>query len=113
MNTIPTTQDWASDPDGALAASLEIAKTTAAHGDASTQAVAFGIAARVLVAAAPIIGQALGGPLGALAGAAVSQVATSLQQQQTNALTALTPGQLALVDAAIAAGAQAVVKPAP
>lgn len=108
MTRIPTAQDWTADPVAALAASLEIAKATSSNGDPSTQAIAFGIAARALVAAAPLIGQALGGPIGALAGAAVSQIATTLQQQHVNALDALTPGQLALVDQAIATGAIAL-----
>lgn len=108
MSHIPTAQDWAADPARALADALEVAKATSSHGDVSTQAVAFGIAARALIAAAPIIGQALGGPLGALAGAAVSELATTIQQQHVNALSTLTPGQLALVDQAIATGAAAI-----
>lgn len=112
MTRIPTAQDWATDPAAALDASIEIAKATSAHGDPTTQAVAFGIAARALVAAAPIIGQAVGGPMGALAGAAVAQIATSLQQQHVNALSALTPDQLALVDQVIATGATAITSKA-
>lgn len=110
MTKIPTAEGWQSDPTAALEASLQIAKATSAHGDASTQSIAFGIAAKAVQAAAPIIGQAVGGPIGALAGAAVAQIAAQLEQQGRNALSTLTPGQIALVDQAILTGAQAVTR---
>lgn len=112
MSRIPTAQDWLDNPEAALAASLEIAKDTAAHGDPTTAGIALGIAARLARAAAPIIGQAVGGPLGALAGAAIVQVAESLNQEHAVAVKALTPAQVALIDQAIATGVQAVTKKA-
>jgi ABC-type Mn2+/Zn2+ transport system permease subunit len=107
MSRIPTADDWRADPAAALASSLEIAKATSAHGDATSQGIAFGIAAKVIAAAAPLVGGAVGGPLGALAGAAVAQLATQLEQQGKNAQDSLTPEQLILIDQAVAIGVQA------
>lgn len=112
MTQIPTADDWANNPDAALAASLEIAKATAAHGDATSSGIALGIASRVVRALAPAIGQAVGGPLGALAGAAIVQVAESLNQEHAVAVKALSPAQVALIDQAIAIGVQAATKKA-
>jgi hypothetical protein len=110
MTPVPTTKDWIDNADAALASSLEIAKATAAHGDPTTQSIALGLLARATAAAAPIIGQAIGGPLGAMAGAVVAQAAAEFTKQQENAVKALTPDQLAIVDAAIQAGAQAITR---
>lgn len=112
MTRIPTKDDWLTNPGESLEAALELAKVTGAHGDVSTQTVALGIAARVVAAAAPVVGSAVGGPWGALAGAAVSQVAASLEQSQRNALASLPPEQLALIEQAIAIGVAAALKKA-
>lgn len=112
MTQIPTSQDWAENPEKALADSLEIAKTTAAHGDATSTGIALGVASRVVRALAPAIGSAVGGPMGALAGAAVVQVADALNQEHALAVKALSPAQVALIDQAIAIGVQAATKKA-
>lgn len=112
MSQIPTAQDWAGNPEAALAASLELAKATAAHSDATSTGIALGVAARVVRALAPAIGQAVGGPMGALAGAAVVQVADALNQEHAQAVKALTPSQIALIDQAIAIGVLAATKKA-
>ena len=112
MTQIPTAQDWIDNAEGALAASLEIAKTTAAHGDATTAGIALGIASRILRTVAPAVGMAIGGPGGALAGAAAVQLAESLNREHASVVKALTPDQLALVDAAIAIGVTAATKKA-
>lgn len=109
---IPTAEDWQKDPDAALAASLEVAKTTGAHGDATTAGIALGIASRILRVAAPAIGGAIGGAAGALAGAAAVQLADSLNREHSSVVKALTPGQISIVDQAIALGVQAVTKKA-
>jgi len=108
--SIPTAQDWVTDPEAALAASLEIAKTTAAHGDVATAGIALGIAARVMRVAAPLIGSAIGGAGGALAGAAAIQLAESLNREHADTVKTLTPAQLSLVDQAIAIGLAAAIK---
>jgi len=108
MNTIPTVADWAADPNGALAAAQALAKATLADADASTQAIAMGIASQVLTAAAPIAGAAIAGPSGALAAAALTTVATSVAQQAAPAVAALTAQQQQLVTSAIQVGAAAV-----
>ncbi len=109
MNTIPTPEDWANDPAGALAAATALAKTTMDDGDVTSQAIAWGIAAQILATAAPIAGQALAGPLGgaggALAGAAIQDLAASLSSQRAGALAALPPEQQALVPTAVTTGA--------
>ena len=61
MTRIPTSQDWIDNPDGALAAALEIAEITATHGDVATAGIALGIASRIMRAAAPVIGASIGG----------------------------------------------------
>jgi hypothetical protein len=106
----PTAEDWLKTPDAALAAALEIAKATSAHGDASTSAIALGIAAQVVQAAAPIAGAAVGGPWGAIIGAAVASLADTLGNQHAAALGPLTPGQQALIAQAITTAAS-LVKP--
>lgn len=105
VNPIPTVADWQTDPEASLAAAGTLAKITNAHGDATSEAIAWGIAAQVLAAAAPLAGQAIGGPLGALAGAAVAQVATTLADQHQTATAALTAGQQAIITQAIQVGA--------
>jgi hypothetical protein len=107
---IPTAQDWIDNPESALAACLEIAKDTAAHGDPTTGGIALGIASKLIRAAAPAIGQAVGGPIGALAGAAAIQLAESLNREHADVVKALTPGQISLIDQAIAIGVQAATK---
>lgn len=101
MSRIPSIEDWKNDPAGSLAAASELAKATSANGDASTQAIAMGIAAKVLAQAAPIVGQAIAGPLGAIAGAAVMEVAESMASQNANALSTFTAGQRAMIDVAV------------
>lgn len=108
MTDVPSVQDFQSNPTAATAAAADIAKATSADGDATTQALAWGIAAKVLEAAAPLAGSAIGGPAGALAGQAVATVAASLASQHQQALAALTADQQALLTATIAAGASAV-----
>ena len=109
---IPSAQDWIDNPDAALAASLEVAKETAAHGDPTTAGIALGIASKILRAAAPAIGQAVGGPVGALAGAAAVQLADSLNREHADVVKALSPGQISIIDQAIAIGVQAATKKA-
>ena len=110
MTRIPTSQDWIDNPDGALAAALEIAEITATHGDVATAGIALGIASRIMRAAAPVIGASIGGAGGALAGAAAIQLAESLNREHADTVKTLTPAQLSLVDAAIAIGVQAATK---
>lgn len=110
MNKIPTAQDWIDNAEAALAASLEIAKDTAAHGDPTTSGIALGIASRILRIAAPAIGQAVGGPVGALAGAAAVQLAESLNREHADVVRTLSPGQISIIDQAIALGVQAATK---
>ena len=110
MSKIPTAQDWIDNADAALAASLEVAKETAAHGDPTTAGIALGIAAKILRVAAPSIGQALGGPVGALAGAAAITLAESLNREHADVVKALSPGQIAIIDQAIAIGVLAATK---
>ena len=98
---IPSAADWAADPTAALALSLEVAKATAADGDATSEAVAFGIASRFLSALAPVAGSALGGPFGALAASAVVSLSDSLLAQHGDKTAAMTPDQRALVDHAV------------
>lgn len=111
MNTIPTALDWQNDPAAALAASLDLAKKTAADADASTNVIACGIAAQVVAAAAPLAGAAIGGPTGALAAAALAQFGIGLASQHAESLASLTPDQQALVTTAIQVGvAEATAK---
>lgn len=110
MSRIPTAQEWRENPEAALAASLEIAKVTSAHGDPSTQAIVLGIAAQAIAAAAPIVGAAIGGPGGAIAGAAIAQLADHLGNQSAASLNTLTTDQQALVSQTITLGAGALAK---
>lgn len=104
VNPIPTIEDWQNSPAESLAAAGVLAKLTNSHGDAASDAIAFGIAAQVLSAAAPLAGQAIGGPLGALAGAAMAQAAETLSSQHQSAVAELTAGQQTIITQAIAVG---------
>jgi hypothetical protein len=109
MNLIPTKADWDADQVAAKAACDALIAALSQDAANSNHAVALGIAAQVLAAAAPIAGGALAGPLGTvggtLAGAALTEIADSLSSQHATALAALTPGQQQLVTTAVQAGA--------
>lgn len=107
---IPSVEDWNNNPSQALADSLLVAEATGAHGDPSTKAIALAIAGKALSAAAPIVGQAIGGPMGALAGAAVAEIASQMIESHKSSLSSLPPSQIALVEQAIATGANELNK---
>lgn len=108
MDPVPSVPEIQADPAGAVAAAGVLAQATSADGDATTQALAWGIAAKILAAAAPLAGEAIGGPLGALAGQAVGIAASSLASQHADAIATLDAGQQALITEAITVGAAAV-----
>ena len=108
MDPVPSVPDFQADPAAATVAAGTLAQATSADGDATTQALAWGIAAKILATAAPLVGEAIGGPLGALAGQAVGTAATSLASQHADAVATLDAGQQALINEAIAVGAAVV-----
>lgn len=107
---IPTAQDWRDRPDQAEAYALEIAAATSAHGDTKTSAIALGIAAKIVEATAPIVGSAIGGAPGALAGAAIGRLAAQLGNHSARALDSLSVEDQKLIADAITVGAAAVTR---
>lgn len=105
---IPTAEDWRDRSDQALAFALEVAAATHAHGDAKTSSIALGIASKLIEAAAPIIGSAIGGAPGALTGAAIAHIAAQLGNHSARALDTLSADEQKLIADAITIGAAAV-----
>lgn len=107
---IPTVNTWQTNP--ALAESEDAALVQQALADAAItgDAIALGIAAKIATVAAPIAAAAVsatpaGPAVGALVAAGLTALGTTLANQHTNALSALTPIQQATITQAVSVGA--------